>query len=69
LKKAREEQMSIQEIKEIQEEEEEVMRSTESPQEMDDGLPPPIPGWILTAGCRNSLTDYNSRKLKSEESI
>jgi hypothetical protein len=69
LKKARDEQISIQEIKEIREEEEEAFRSAESPEATDLELPPPIPGWILTAGSRNSLTDYNSRKMKSDESI
>ncbi|KAK0722503.1 hypothetical protein B0T26DRAFT_643768 [Lasiosphaeria miniovina] len=28
-------------------------------------MTPPIPDWILSAGCRTSLSGYNSRKLKT----
>jgi hypothetical protein len=67
-KKAKEEQANIEDIREIREEEErDAGREMDAAQQIDFELPPPIPDWILTAGSRNSLTDYNSRKLKDAD--
>ncbi|PKS10141.1 hypothetical protein jhhlp_001891 [Lomentospora prolificans] len=43
----------------------------EAPEEDEQASPerkmtPPIPDWILSAGTRTSLTDYNSRRIRSQ---
>ncbi|KAI9166814.1 hypothetical protein HJFPF1_02929 [Paramyrothecium foliicola] len=68
LKKMKDEQAAIQGIQEIREEEELAARTAEASENHEVDPLPPIPDWILTAGSRNSLTDYNSRKLKVEGS-
>ncbi|KAI0014567.1 hypothetical protein F4780DRAFT_796471 [Xylariomycetidae sp. FL0641] len=44
----------------------ESLRPEEVAEEMERKMTPPIPEWILSAGARSSLTDYNSRKLREQ---
>ncbi|KAK3375105.1 hypothetical protein B0H63DRAFT_267491 [Podospora didyma] len=44
----------------------EIREEDETAQEAEERkMTPPIPDWILSAGCRTSLTGYNSRKLRT----